>query len=225
MKFCILNFSTRENKVYAQGQKRLHQSLKKVKFKGDVVLWDYEGQFGCPSHSKVPYAFKPYGLKWARENNYDCALWLDASFWAVKPLGPLFKIIEEKGHLMQNDGNRLHNWCHDSALEKYGITLDEAHSIKMFSAGCTGLNFNNEKSNRFLDMWLEAANDGKSFHGPHKYKKSDKKRNDLIGHRHDMSIGTILAHKLSMEYENAWSIFTYGINKDYPNVYMICKGM
>lgn len=225
MKICILNFATRTNKTYMMGQRRLMSSLEKVEFKGDVFTWTSEKQFNCPNHKDIPYAFKPYALKWARENGYDLALWLDASFWAIKNIDPVFNIIEKEGHLMQNDGNRLGNWCHDNALEKYSINRDEAMSIKMFSAGCTGLNFHNDRSNQFLDMWLEAANDGFSFQGPHKYKPHEVRDKRVVGHRHDMSIGTILAHKLDMKYQKAWSIFTYGRNLDYPDVYFICKGM
>lgn len=224
MKICILNFSSRNNYVYAKGQKRLVKSLKTHQFKGDIIIWDDEIQFGCPRHKHVPYAFKPYALKWARDNKYDLALWLDASFWAIKNIDPIFKIIEDEGNLMQNDGNRLGNWTHDKALAKYDISRDNAMNIRMFSAGCTGLNFHDDRSNQFLDMWLEAANDGFSFHGPHKYKQHEVSDKRLVGHRHDMSVGTIIAHKLEMKYQSPWSIFTYGVNPNFPDVYMICKG-
>ena len=225
MKICILNFATKTNKVYMRGQTRLVQSLKKTGFKGDVYSWKSESQFGCPTHREVPYAFKPYALKWARDKGYDCALWLDASFWAIKPLDPIFGIIKDTGHLMQNDGNRLGHWTHDRCLNKYGITRDEAMKIRMYSAGCTGLNFSNEKSNDFLDQWYDAANDGESFQGDWDNKRNKMSKDPRCrGHRHDMSVATILAHKLEMDYQKAWSIFTYGKNSRHPDVYLICRG-
>ena len=225
MKTCILNFSSKDNKIYMKGQRRLAQSLKSVKYKGDVILWQSESQFGCPPHSKVPYAFKPYALDWARSQGYDLALWLDASFYAIRPIEPVFNTIENEGYLMQNDGNRLGHWAHDKCLNKYDMTRDEAMGIKMYAAGCTGLNFANEKAQTYLKMWLEAATDGESFQGPHKYdtkKVSDKR---LRGHRHDMSVGSVLAHKLDMKYQKAWTVFTYGRQQDNPNVYFIAQGM
>ena len=226
MKTCILNFATRTNPTYVKGQKRLARSLKEHGFKGDFIQWNAEHQFSCPQHKRVPYAFKPYGLKWAKDKGYDLALWLDASFWVTKPLDGIFNIIENHGYLMQNDGNRLGNWAHDKCLEKFGITRDEAMQIRMFSAGCTGLNFHNEKATDFLDQWIQCSQDGESFQGPWVNKnKSISKDQRCKGHRHDMSIGTLIAHKLNMKYQPAWSIFTYGYQKEHPNVYMICRGM
>jgi len=225
LKNCILNFATRTSTVYNRGQKRLVESLKQHGYKGDIITWQKESEFGCPPHGGVPYAFKPYALKWARDKGYNAALWLDASFWAVKPIGPLFGIMEDKGYLMQNDGNRIGHWTHDKCLEKYDLTRDQAMKMKMYSAGCTGINFKSDLANQYLDEWFEAANDGESFKGQwtNKYKtmSSDPR---CRGHRHDMSVGSILAHKLGMEYEPAWSIFTYGRDKNFPNVYLICRG-
>lgn len=226
MKTCILNFATRSNPSYLQGQRRLVRSLKENDFNGDIITWNSEAQFGSPMHKRVPYAFKPYALDWARKEGYDAALWLDASFWAVRPLTAVFKTIVRDGYLMQNDGNRLGNWAHDKCLEKFDVTRDEAMNIRMFSAGCTGLYFDNKTSEDFLDWWLEASGDGESFQGPWVNKnKSISKDPRCKGHRHDMTIGTLIAHKLNMKYQPAWSIFTYGENKNHPNVYMICKGM
>lgn len=225
MKNCILNFATSNNAVYMRGQKRLVASLKQHGFKGDVITWKSESDFGCPPHKKVPYAFKPYALKWAKKKGYNSALWLDASFWARKPVGPVFGIIEEKGYLMQNDGNRVGHWTHDKCLSKYGLTRDEAMKMKMYSAGCTGINFKNDLANQYLDEWMEAAKDGESFQGDW-VNKGNRMSSDprCRGHRHDMSVGSILAHKLGMEYEPAWTIFTYGKNANHPDVYFICRG-
>ena len=154
------------------------------------------------------------------------ALWLDASFFAIKPIDYLFYIIENKGYLMQNDNNRLGHWTHDRCLEKYDLTRDEAMKIKMYVAGCTGLNFNNSVSSEFLEQWLDAARDGFSFHVQWDNKNKRMSHDERgRGHRHDMSVGSIIANKLGMEYEPQWSIFTNGRNKKYPNVYMICEGM
>ena len=226
MKTCILNFATRTNPTYIKGQKRLARSLKEQGFEGDFITWNAEHQFDCPQHKRIPYAFKPYTLDWARKEGYDTALWLDTSFWAIKPVEPVFKIIDEEGYLIQNDGNRLGNWSHDKCLKKFGITRDEAMQVRMFSAGCTGLNFHNKTAIEFLDLWIEASKDGESFQGPWKNSKSViSKDSRCKGHRHDMTIGTLIANDLSMKYQKAWSIFTYGRNKNFPDVHFICKGM
>jgi len=225
-KICVLNFATRTNKVYAQGQRRLRKSLKTHGFTGDLLAWNSEGQFDSPKHQHVPYGFKPFALEWARKEGYDAALWLDASFYAVKPIGPVFDIIFKDGHLMQRDGNRIGSWTHDKCLEKYGLTRDEAMGMSLYTAGCTGLDFSNETSLEYLRLWLDAAKDGVSFIGDWKNKggkmSADKR---CAGHRHDMSAGSIIAHQLGMKFQKAWSVFTYGPQKAYPNVYMICKGM
>lgn len=225
-KICVLNFATRSSAAYSKGQRRLVKSLKSNQFGGDIITWTSEHQFNSPQHKSIPYAFKPYALDWARKEGYDAALWLDASFYAVRPLEPVFKIIMQEGHLMQRDGNRLGSWTHDKCLEKYGITRDEAMQIPLYTAGCTGLDFSNERSLEYLKRWKEASADGVSFVGDWKNRKGSCSQDKRCqGHRHDMSVGSILAHQLKMPLQHPWSIFTYGPRKQHPDVYMICKGM
>lgn len=226
MKKCILNFATRANPGYIRGQRRLVRSLKDHKFKGDVITWTSENQFGSPPHRNVPYAFKPFALDWARKSGYDAALWLDASFYAVKPIEPVFDAILSEGHLMQKDGNRIGSWTHDKCLKKYGLTRDKAMKMNLYTAGCTGLNFSNDTSLKYLSMWKEATEDGESFIGAWKNNAQQlSKDSRCVGHRHDMSVGSIIAHQLGMKFQSPWSIFTYGVQKEFPNVYMVCRGM
>ena len=127
---------------------------------------------------------------------------------------------------MQKDGNRIGSWTHDKCLEKYGLTRDEAMKMSLYTAGCTGLDFSNETSLKYLSMWKEAAEDGESFLGAWKNKAQQLSKDPrCVGHRHDMSVGSIIAHQLGMKFQKPWSIFTYGHQKNFPNVYMICRGL
>ena len=47
---------------YPKGQKRLFDSLRSVGFDGDLLGLSLSELNGCPPHSKVPYAFKPYSF-------------------------------------------------------------------------------------------------------------------------------------------------------------------
>ena len=54
MKKCILNFASANRSNYIKGQKRLFNSLKSNGFDGDIILWNSEKEFDCPSHKSVP---------------------------------------------------------------------------------------------------------------------------------------------------------------------------
>lgn len=227
MKKCIINFASKGNKVYEQGQRRLVKSLRDFGFSGDIITWQKESEFGCPPHSQVPYAFKPYAFQWAIKNKYDLILWMDAPMHAVRPFeNDVFCEIEKNGWLLQRDGNRLGHWTHDRCLEKYGITRDEAMDIQMFAAMFMGFNIHNEKSREFLEKWYEASQDGFSFQGRWKnHQRTESKDPRCQGHRHDMSVGTILAHQIGMPQHPAWKYFTYGRRAKHPNVYFTTKGI
>ncbi len=112
----------------------------------------------------------------------------------VRGLGPkkALKVMEEAGWLVGQ-------WATDASLAKLGMSRDAAMTVPMFSAGFTGLDLRNERSREFLRRWHAAAQDGVSFIGP--WTNQDRKCSAdprVLGHRHDMTAASIIAHKLGM---------------------------
>lgn len=196
---CIVNFAT-ETGWYKGGQIRLLESLHAVGYKGDVLTWIGEESLKCPSHQQVPYGFKTYALAEAYFKGYELALLLDCSMVAIQPLDKIFNHIEEHGHFIQDSGYDVGQWCSDAALGTLQITREEAFSIRCCSAGCTGLNFKNTRSVDFLKQWHEKANDNITFIGAWDNKDGQVSTDSrVLGHRHDQTAASVLAHKLNMK--------------------------
>lgn len=207
-RICVINFSDDAGN-FKVGQTRLVESLRNVGYNGDIQLYNSHYQLGCKPHAEVPYQFKVYAIHKAYKDGYDTILYCDSSIWAIKDVAPCFEYITEKGYLfevamppqqVEGCGFYLGEWCSDIALNKFGITRDEAFKMQMHSAGFTGLDFSNNKSKEFIEQWFEYAKNEETFKGA--WKNDNNEVSDDIrcsGHRHDQSVATYLANKLEME--------------------------
>lgn len=210
MKKCVVNYVTCDF-WFPAGQQRLIESLQEMKFDGDNIMLDERNFTKCPKHSDIPYAFKVFAIQEAKDRGYDLILWVDASFWAIKPLDGIFKLMEDEGCAMEDADIWLGRWCSDIALEKFRISREEAFKIPMYSAGFTGLNMKNKKAIKYLEQWMNYAKDGICFRGKHKNINHCESDDDRVqGHRHDMSVGSILAHQLKMPLQPCHSLFSVG---------------
>ncbi len=184
MRQVVLNFARSRN--YALGQQRLIVSLKRTGFVGRVGMWNDEKDIQAPPHEQEPYGFKPYAWKKAVESRCDLGVWVDASVYAVEGIEPVFKHIEEHGHIMEKSGHVVGDWCNDQALAYFSLTREEALTIPMYgNAGFLGLDLRKPTSLSFLDQW-RAACDAGAFRG----RWDD--------HRHDMACGSVIANRLGM---------------------------
>ena len=208
MKKCIVNYIS-STPWYPSGQERLLESLKDVNFDGDVLAFDDVNFKDCPSHSDVPYAFKPYVITEAKNRGYDLILWLDASFWAIKSLDSIFKLMEEKGCAIQAGGEILGLWCSDIALKKFGISREEAIQQYISATGLLGLNMKNEKSVEFLNRWLAYAKEKICFKGDWRNVNHSVSNDDRVqGHRHDMTVGSFIINQLKMPLQDCHTLFS-----------------
>jgi hypothetical protein len=197
MKHCIVNFSDWN---FLSGQIRLAQSLKNFQYQGDVLLFNYFEQVGSKSHLEVPYQFKVYAIEKARQMGYDVVLYCDSSLFAIKDVMPVINYVIEKGYLMEYCGFNAGQFSTDLCLSEFNLTRDEAMNIPLHSAGFTGLNFQNELATNFFDEWLISAKEENSFLGD--WNNNEKKCSldeRCLGHRHDQTTASIIAHKLGME--------------------------
>ena len=189
-KHCIINYAD-DRGNYTKGQQRLANSLRDMKYQGDVLLFQNHTQLpGCRPHSEVPYGFKTHAIKHAMDKGFDVVLYLDASIWAVKDLMPCLNYIHQVGHLMEKTGHSLAQWCNDYSLGVFGLTREQAADYTLFSAGFTGLNLSNPRTREFFLKWHEYSVQGSTFKG------------DWKDHRHDQCSGAFLAKSLGIEITN-----------------------
>lgn len=206
MSTCILNLATGPEK-YRVGQKRLVESLRRFFRGGDIFAFQNEADVLAPPHSVVPYGFKPYAFLWAKQRGFDVVLWLDASVVAVAPLGELFHELKQRGHLMQQAGHHVGRWANKYCLSYFGLTRQQVAKWLMYGdSGLLGLDFRCPRSRVFLSRWKAAADSG-AFNG------------SWEDHRHDMTCGSIIAHRLEMEYTEPGKYLRYGMQNRHRGDY------
>jgi len=226
MKRCIINYA--EGGWYPRGQARLLQSLASVGWKESVFLFNATSHPDCPSHYDIPYGFKYWAFDCVREMGYDQALWLDCSFYAAKPLDGIFDGITDAGYVLQrSEGYTVGDWTSDVAIEKLGLSRLEAKAMVMHDGGLIGLDFRNDKATLFLDEMLHCMTIDGMFQGAWTNEKHQVSDDDTVGgHRHDMSVGSVVASTLKMQYAPAG---TYWCEKKlcgkYPNACIVGEGM
>lgn len=200
MKHCIVNFSDLKYKI---GQDRLYKSLKDFNYQGDIILFNSFEEIGCKPHTEVPYQFKVYAIEKVRQMGYDVVLWCDASLFAVKDVMPVIHYIIEKGYLMEYCGFSVGQWSTDICLREFNLTRDEAMDIPLHSSGFTGLNFQHPISNEFMDSWFKSGQEEITFNGDWNNNNNQCSMDSrCLGHRHDQTTASIIAHKVGMERTN-----------------------
>jgi len=226
LKTCIVNYA--HGTWHPRGQVRLLKSLDDVGFSDTCFAWRSHEELGCPSHQKIPYAFKPCAVEHANSMDYKLVLWCDASVWAIKSLQPVFDHLACHSHLFFNiSGTNIGTWTSDACLHGFGLNRDLAISMPMLVGGCFGLNLTTLVAQEFLHQWLEKSKDGFSFPGAWDNKQQQVSQDPrCLGHRHDQSVASIIAHALGMEYTlGTDSYFSYLVPDMKDSVSLVCQGM
>lgn len=206
MKKVVVNFA--KGGWYPRGQDRLRKSLDGSGV--DFIGIKNPSDVGAPEHSVTPYAFKTFCLNHCKRLGYEQAIYADSSIWAEKPWDPIWEKITEQGYYFEEAGHWTGTWTTDTALARLGITRDQAMRIPMFSAGFVGLDFRNDIAKKFLEEWHKYAVDGECFRGSWDNSNNSCSSDPRCqGHRHDMSVGAILAHKLGMSLGRGGTLLAY----------------
>lgn len=207
----IVNFSTPN---YARPQKRLKDSLNGYKM---LMLDSYEA-IGSPTHQESPYEFKLHAINAAFKLD-DVVVWLDSSVYRVKEMTRIEELILNDGYWLEEAGHYVGRWTNQFARDYIKLTEQEAYQgpsgITMFSAGYIGFHKHSPIAQEFLKQWMAAAKAG-AFVGSH------------IDHRHDQSLGSIIATRLGMIYQRGGSNVAYigpGYSTPEPQVCLYLQGM
>lgn len=193
MRKCVVSFADKTGS-YQKKMLRLEQSLK-GNFDGDFLGFTDYKEIGSPTHSQIPYAFKPYAIQKAIDLGYQLVLWADSPVYAKSSLDDLFDYIQHAGIIaFDNIGYSLGDYTNDNTLEHFKISRQESWKIKMVMACVLGFNF-------MAPLWgNEVFQEYKSL--THLYK-GEWENDDLTesqdrrvkGHRHDQSVISAILYK------------------------------
>lgn len=203
---------------HPQGQDRLDASLDAVGFKGSRLYWRDHLPAGCPAHERdaAPYAFKPWALRAAQVAGADIAIWVDASYWAVRPLDSLVAYTEEHGCWFHGPDHDAGMWTSDRCLAAFGRTRDQTMGVAMILAGGMALDFRHERARVFLDRYQQGARDG-LFAGDWKNDRGQVSSDPrCLGHRHDQSVASLLIAEMGLPMTQRFARFANDVGDGEP---------
>jgi hypothetical protein len=200
----VVNVSFGDDR-FLSNHNRLEQALGQ---RGENLLSLREVPPNFPSHKETPFAFKAFAIDKAVRAGAQTIIWADASIVPVRPLAPLWGLIESQGYWFSENlphgsgGAAFTNgqWTADSALEPLGITREESFTFPHVIGTAFGLDLRHEIARRFLEEYLRLAKDGTAFRGPiWNHSRQASKDPRVLGHRHDQSAASVLAWRLGMK--------------------------
>lgn len=204
-KACVVSFADSAG-AYQKKLLRLEQSLK-GNFDGDFLGFTSYDQIQCEPHSVIPYKFKPYAIQKAIDMGYELIIYADSPVYAIKSIEPVFNYIEQKGYLLfDNRGFSLGDYSSDKQLNYFGISREEAWSLRQVMACVMGFNFKDENVKKWFSIYKDVANelypgswDNDDF--------TESKDARVRGSRHDQSVISCIAHVNNLTITNAQETF------------------
>ena len=194
---CIVNVATGPR--YANGQERLATNPHVIET--PVMLFRDQMPPGSPSHTEVPYAFKPWAMKAAAEVGAEVLLWADASIVPIRSLDPLWEKIEREGAWISRNGYRNSEWTAESAYADLDVTHEENDAIEHVVATTFGLNLNHATGRYIFDEYLRLAQT-RAFCGPWRGGIG-------VQHRHDQTALSVIAWRAGVELTSPPEWFAY----------------
>ena len=212
-KRCVISLGV-GRKSYIDCLKRLEESLRRVRFRGDILLWADELPAGSPSQLETPMAFKGFCFNEARKRGYEEILWIDAPIIAMRPLEPLFALMNRYGYITftNNHDQVLGQWCSDVVLAHHHLSRDQAMAIPETPTSVIGFNLKTDIGQQFFHQWYDLLTDGLTCKGTSKsidtiedyyaitWNKDNRISEDprVRGHRHDQTAAGIISYRLNL---------------------------
>lgn len=175
-------------------QDRLRAAVERGDCGADLICWRDEYPPGSPTHEEAPFAFKAFAVQAAMNQGPQSVLWLDSAVMPVKPLAPLWDLIERQGYWFSsnppyNDPSgpkwNCGQWTCDSALGPLDAKREELFAIPHVIGGAFGLNFRHEIAWDFFREYLRLATERTAFQGPIANENGEASADPrVLGHRH-----------------------------------------
>ncbi len=181
---------------YVANQDRLRNDLNS---QGQMHYTWQELPPGSPTHADVPYGFKYSAIDEVARKGATSILWLDSSAVILKPLDPIWSMIEQQGYwFSRNYDYNNGQFCSDEALKIMGMTREEAFKVPHVTAACFGLRMDHPYAIAFMSGWKTLAEAGafKGDRGNCSGKVEDPTQ--YQGHRNDQSCASQMCYLLGM---------------------------
>lgn len=198
----LCNYLTSDMGLSAQ-RARLVASFVLGGFNGKIHLAD-ESFTNIPKHYELNYCFKASMLVDAYNDNCDIAIWSDSRMVLSQPFDALYKTLKEAPtiFLHKNEGWTVGQWTHDRCLKEFGVTREQAYEIPTVVSGFYAFDFMDKAAIEFFREFFEYCNRPEIINGP-RYVGGIVNVNNkqYLGHRHDQSILSLMAHKYKLPLE------------------------
>ncbi len=178
-----------------------------------IYTWINQLPVGSPSHQDQPYAFKAYAMKWAFDNGYTTATWIDSAIHMEGSPDRYMRQLEQDGYYFQDNGFNCAQTCSDKMLHHYGVNRDQAEKLSEVVGGCWGLHVRNSD---FVDELVRNSSLG-LFSGSRDRDSSDSNDPRFLFCRHDQSLMSLMVHKRDWSVKRAGdstTFFNYRMSKD-----------
>jgi hypothetical protein len=175
------------------------------------MAWINTLPFGAPArviedgYDYTAYCAKPFTLAAARAAGADIAILCDAAFFAIRDIRLLVDHIAQTGYYFCRNGMRVGEWSSDRCLERMGTTREQVWDYEEISSYCVGINFSDGRMIRLLERWIGYAADRSTIPGPHTSTNVQGRNRGFVstdtrvlGHRHDQTVLSILAHQMGL---------------------------
>lgn len=232
MSRCIVNVATGR---YVVGQQRLRGTVSGTQFMG----WADSMPPGSPSHLDYPYAFKAWALKAAADAGHDVLLWCDACIVPHRSLDSLWERIEQTGAWVSRNGWMNSEWCADPFYLYAGVTREENSKIPHVVATAFGLDLRTPVGRGIFDEYLRLSQTP-AIQGPWCNRNNPQHTKaprlvgsrlwcdpcgpaEVIGHRHDQSILSVLAYRYGVDLTSPPEWFAYR-GGEVDNTFLIADG-
>jgi hypothetical protein len=194
---------------YVVGQQRLRAA---VAGGAEFICWADAMPPGSPAHKDVPYAFKAFAIDAARQRGFRYVLWADSSIRPIRPLDPLWDLIERQGYwISRNYSWNNFEWTWPTAYAALDVTPEENLKIPQIIATSFGLDLQHPKGARFFEEylrlarttafcgpWFNTSHPDYAQHGQSWYPCGECPDLRVRGHRHDQTAASLIAHRLDM---------------------------
>ena len=230
---CVVNVSTGR---YIAGQRRLKGC---VDSQADFLAWADCLPPHSPPHHEYPYAFKAHAIAAAVASGYEQILWADACIRLQHPLDAIWERAARDGAWISRNGWKNYEWSADTFYEHAGITRQYNWLIPHVVATTFALDLRHPSGRAIYDEYFRLSNTP-AIQGPWWNRNHPDHANkprmsgnrlwcdpcgpaDVIGHRHDQSILSMLAHHHQIPLTDPPSWFAYA-GGEIPSTILLADG-
>ncbi|HUD01753.1 MAG TPA: hypothetical protein VMR37_05465, partial [Rhabdochlamydiaceae bacterium] len=164
---CIVTYIS-FNEFYRESLNDLIEQLNTLGFNGHLI-YRIGGWPNTEDHSlelfDVPYVFKIFSILEAQKLGYKNCLWLDACFYPLQSLNPIFQHIAKNGVFFHSDPS------YDSAgliqefatLALENVSLSDFLKLTAVSTTAIGLDLKSKRGKKVLEKWHRMAKNKLGF--------------------------------------------------------------